>query len=201
MDLYLDLIKKFDPDFIQAYPSSISVVSDYIIENKLNFRWKNLKAIICASENIYDFQRFKIEQAFGVRVYSFYGHSEKACIGGECEKSNYYHLQREYGYTELNATKEDEVSEIVATGFNNYAMPFIRYKTCDMAINTNEACSCGRNYKLIKRVEGRKQDYFIDKNGCKKNFIWSDYSLWKVKDKIFAYQYIQNEPEIGRAHV
>lgn len=200
ISLYLDIIKEFDPDFIQSYPSSISIISDYIIENKLNFKLKKLKAIICASENIYDFQRSNIEQAFKVRVYSFYGHSEHACMGGECEKSNYYHLQSEYGFTELinedgeDVKGEDEVGEIVATGFNNYVMPFIRYKTCDMAVNTNEICSCGRNYKLIKKVEGRKQDYFIDKNGYKVIFTWADYPFWNIKDKIFAYQYIQNEP-------
>lgn len=197
---YLNLIKKFNPTFIQAYPSSISIMSKYIIENKIEMNLKDLKAIICASENLYEYQRNEIEQAFESRVYSFYGHSEHACIGGECEKSHFYHLQSEYGYTELineneqDVTEEDEIGEIVATGFNNYVIPFIRYRTCDMVINTDKGCSCGRNYKLIKGVEGRKQYYFIDKCGNKITFIWADNALWRVNNKVFAYQYIQNKP-------
>jgi phenylacetate-CoA ligase len=199
MKIYTKLLENFKPDFIQAYPSSIDIFSNFIINNNIKFKLPNLKAILCGSENLYDFQRKKIEMAFSTRVYSWYGHTEVCCLAGECEKSNYYHIFSEYGYTELinengqDVQEEDEVGEIVATGFNNYAMPFIRYKTCDMAVNTNEICSCGRNYNLIKRVEGRKQDYFIDKFGNKITFTCSDDALWRVNDKIFAYQYIQNE--------
>ncbi|QCX34376.1 phenylacetate--CoA ligase family protein [Caloramator sp. E03] len=168
---YINLINKFNPDFIQAYPSSIYILSNYINENKIIINCKNLKCILCASENLYEFQRKEIENAFNVKVFSFYGHTEHACIGGECEYSNYYHLQSEYGYTELinengqEVTEEDEIGEIVATGFNNYVVPFIRYKTMDLAVNTNKTCTCGRNYKLIKKVEGRLQELLITFTG------------------------------------
>ena len=199
MNDYIKRIVNFKPDFIQAYPSSISLLSKYIIDNKINVLLTNLKAIICASENLYDFQRKQLEQSFNTKVFSFYGHTEHSCLAGECEKSNYYHLQSEYGYTELinesgcDALNEDEQGEIVCTGFNNYAVPFIRYMTGDIAINSNERCICGRNYKLIKKVEGRRQDYFIDKTGSKVTFIYCDEALWNVKDKIYLYQYVQNE--------
>ena len=88
------------------------------------------------------------------------------------------------------------MGEIVCTGFNNYVFPFIRYRTGDIAINSNEKCKCGRNYKLIKRVEGRVQDYFIDKSGSKVTFTCSDDALWEVANKIYLYQYVQNE--LGR---
>ncbi|GAB6150666.1 phenylacetate--CoA ligase family protein [Clostridium novyi] len=173
MQLYIELIERFNPDFIQAYPSSIDILSKYISSNYKKIKIDNLKAIICGSENIYDFQRKNIEEVFKVRVYSFYGHTEHACIGGECEKHNYYHIQSEYGYTELineygnEVFREDEIGELVVTGFNNYVVPFIRYKTADMAINTNKKCSCGREYKIIKKLDGRKQEFIITKQGTK----------------------------------
>ena len=199
MASYIQRILDFNPDFIQAYPSSISLLSKYIIANNINILLPNLKAILCASENLYDFQRKQLEGAFNTRVYSFYGHTEHSCIAGECEKNNYYHLQSEYGYTELinksghDVKGDDETGEIVCTGFNNYVFPFIRYRTGDIAINSNEKCSCQRNYKLIKRVEGRRQDYFIDKSGSKVTFTCSDDALWGVANKIYLYQYVQNE--------
>ncbi len=200
MHVYIDLMEKFNPDFIRAYPSAIHMLCKYILNNNIKPKMKNLKAIICASENLYNFQRKEIEEAFGVRVYSFYGHSEHACIGGECENTGLYHLQSEYGYSEIinetgqDAVEEDEIGELVATGFGNYAMPFIRYRTNDMVVNTNKICNCGRHYKVIKKVEGRQQEYFLDKNGEKVIFTWADYPLWEYKDMIWAYQYIQNEP-------
>lgn len=197
---YVKLLEKFNPDFIQAYPSSINILSDFILDNNLKVRLNNLKAILCGSENIYDFQREKIELAFNVRVYSWYGHTEECCLAGECEKSNNYHVFSEYGYTELinkngqDVTGEDEIGEIVATGFNNYVMPFIRYKTMDLAINTNQVCSCGRNYKLIKKIHGREQEQIITKDKSKiamTSIIFSQH--FNAFGKIKMMQLVQNE--------
>ncbi len=199
MKRYIELITKFNPDFIQAYPSSISILSDYINSNGIKMNLSNLKCVICASENIYDFQRKSIERAFNVRVYSFYGHSEHAVIGGECENSNYYHLQSEYGYTELineegkDVASEDEIGEIVATGFNNYVMPFIRYRTKDLAVNTNQTCKCGRNYKLIKKIEGREQEYIFTKDG-NKSILTGFYGIFdEIKEAVEIGQFYQDE--------
>lgn len=199
IELYLKLIEKFKPEFIYVYPSSIVLLADYMIENNIRLNIAGLKAILCSSENIYDFQREKINYAFNARVYSHYGHSECCCIAGECENNQYYHINSEYGFTELvdendnRVSSEDETGEIVATGFMNYAMPFLRYKTEDIAVNTNQKCKCGRNYKLIKRVDGRKQEYFFDNMGNKITFTRQDRAIWSVKEKISAYQYVQNE--------
>jgi phenylacetate-CoA ligase len=200
MQHYIELIQAFKPDFIQAYPSSIHLLSRYILRNNISLSIHKLKYILCSSENLYEDQRPDIEKAFGVRVYNFYGHSEHACIAGGCEQSSYFHIQSEYGYTEIinecgqDVCCEDEVGEIVATGFNNYAMPFIRYKTGDLVVNSNQKCNCGRNYRLIKNIEGRKQEFLVDKTGGLATLTSSHFVLSHVKEKISSYQYIQNQP-------
>ncbi len=55
--------------------------------------------------------------------------------------------------------------EIIVTGLYNYAMPLIRYKLGDVGIPTDEVCSCGRNWPLIKSIEGRADDYLILPSG------------------------------------
>jgi phenylacetate-CoA ligase len=88
-----------------------------------------------------------------------------------CEKRNEYHIFPEYGITEIirpdgkQVTREGELGEIIGTGFYNYAMPFIRYKTSDIAVWTNEKCDCGREYSLLKRIEGRLQDFVVSQKG------------------------------------
>lgn len=60
---------------------------------------------------------------------------------------------------------ETELGEIIATGFNNFAMPFIRYRTMDLAIPSYSKCECGRNYSLLRKIEGRLQELIITKTG------------------------------------
>ncbi len=167
---YVRKIREFSPAFIQAYPSAATILASYMKVEKVR-PFKSVKAILCGSENLYPWQRELLENAFQCRVYSWYGHAEKAALAGECEKSCYYHIFPEYGFVELVGSdgeavvNEDEMGEIVATGFNNYAMPLIRYRTMDLAVKSNAKCDCGRNYPLFKKVEGRLQELIVTRNG------------------------------------
>lgn len=166
---YIEEIKKFKPRFIRAYPSAITILARFMKENNIE-PFPSVKAILCASENVYQVQRNLLEDVFSCRVFSHYGHTEQAVLAGECECSTYYHVFPEYGITELinkdgnPVSEEDEVGEIVATGFGNYAMPFIRYRTMDLGVFTNQKCKCGREYLILKRVEGRLQEMIITKD-------------------------------------
>ena len=196
---YIAKIREFGPDFIQAYPSVATILARFMKENNIQ-PFSTVKALPCGSENLYSWQREILKDVFQCKVHSWYGHSEQGALAGECEKSPYYHIFPEYGIVELinkdgdPATNEDELGEIVATGFNNSICPFIRYRTMDLAVLSNAKCKCGRNYPLLKRIEGRLQEFFVDKSGSLITFIAHDYPLWNVKDKIDAYQYVQNEP-------
>jgi len=196
---YIAKIREFKPDFIQAYPSAITILARFMKKNNIE-PFSSVKALLCGSENLYSWQRELLEEVFQCRVYSWYGHSEQAALAGECEKSTYYHIFPEYGMVELinkdgnPATNEDELGEIVATGFNNFICPFIRYRTMDLAAPTDAKCECGRNHPLLKRVEGRLQEFFVDRTGSLTTFTCAHKALWNVKDKINAYQYVQNEP-------
>ncbi|MBW1671914.1 MAG: hypothetical protein JRJ40_11065 [Deltaproteobacteria bacterium] len=112
-----------------------------------------------------------IEKVFSCRVYSWYGHSECLALGGECEHSRSLHFYPQYGYVEMIPTgiknaSGKEIYEIVATGFNNYVMPLIRYRTGDYAVLSDEnKCSCGRNYLLVDEVVGREQEFVVDVQG------------------------------------
>jgi phenylacetate-CoA ligase len=44
-------------------------------------------------------------------------------------------------------------------------MPLIRYRIGDMGVWSEEACSCGRNWPLLKEIKGRVTDIFLTTNG------------------------------------
>ncbi len=163
---YIARIREFKPDFIQAYPSAITILARFIKENNIE-PFPTVKAILCGSEKLYAWQRQLLVEAFQSLVYSWYGHTEMAALAGECEKSICYHVFPEYGFVELigkdgkPVTDEDQMGEIVATGLNNFICPLIRYRTMDLASPTNNKCDCGRNYPLLKKVEGRLQELVV----------------------------------------
>ena len=166
---YIKKIRNFKPKFIQAYPSAITILARFMRENNIQ-PFPTVKAILCGSENLYPWQRELLEEVFQCRIFSWYGHSEMAALAGECEKSSYYHIFPEYGIVELNGKNnkpvmnESEMGEIVATSLNNFACPLIRYRTMDLAVPANGKCECGRDYPLLKKVEGRLQELVVTKD-------------------------------------
>ena len=195
---YLKVLEDFNPDYLHVYPSSISLIAEYILQNNMEVNLPNLKGIFSGSETLTNYKKEEIEKAFKVKVSAIYGHSEQAVIAFNNIKNEDYTLDLLYGYTELIVDgkniilNENKEGEIVVTSFWNKSMPFIRYKTGDNAISSG-------NYDSLKKISGRKSEYFIDKNSNKIIFTCSDEPFWNCKEKVDAYQYVQNE--VGRCQL
>ncbi len=195
--LYVERLHRFDPHFIHTYPSAILPLAKYIHTNKIRF--KSLKGLFCSSEQFFPGQRETIEGAFGVRVYSWYGHSENTTLAGECEVSQHYHIFHEYGYTELIDEQGNLITrpgirgEIVGTSFEMGAFPIIRYRTGDYAEYAPGKCSCGRNYKLITNVAGRWLQELIQTKKSSGISLTALNFHSNLFDHVVQYQYYQNE--------
>ena len=170
MESYRKKAFEYKPDWIRCYPSSGYIFARFIKENKLAF--PPLKGILCASENLYSFQKDLLHETFGCRVFSHYGHYEMAALAGFCEHQDTYHVLPQYGYTELIGkdgklvTKPGEIGEIITTSFIMRAVPFIRYRTSDLAVLQGWGCpNCGRPYQIWSSVEGRLQEFIITGSG------------------------------------
>ena len=187
---YLNKIKQFRPLWIRAFPSSLYLLGKHI-ERTGNNPFDCLKGIILSSENIYLHQKELFAKIFpGVRVFGFYGHSERCCVAGECEQNDRYHVQSEYGYTEF--VQDGQYKEIVATGFNNYVMPFIRYRTQDYVDLSDQTCSCGRHYQLIETMVGREQEYLYTADKTPISFA-SLNMHGGFYNQVYKIQFIQSE--------
>jgi phenylacetate-CoA ligase len=165
---FIEKINKLKPRYILSYPSAITNLALYMKRKNINFSHE-LKNILCFSETLYGWQRELLEEMFNCKVYEQYCQRESVSLGIFCEHSNYFHMVPEFGITELigkdgkQVKEEDEIGEIVGTGFHNYIFPFIRYRTGDLGILTTNKCPCGRNYPLLKRIEGRTQEFIVSK--------------------------------------
>lgn len=198
----IDKINKEKIEFIHTYPSAITIICDFINKTGYGLTYK-LKAVLATSENIYNRQREHIESTLKTRLFSFYGHSELCIFAGECEKSTKYHIFSEYGYTELVDSNDKVISEdgvigeLVGTSFNNFAMPFIRYRTADYSSYSQEQeCECERNYKLLNSVEGRwLQEMIITSQGNKISITAMNMHS-NIFDNVKAFQFYQDTPGI-----
>lgn len=160
-------ILKFNARFFHGYLSSIYLFAKLLESKNIEGNVFNLKGIMLGSENIDEEKRRFVEQYFNTKTYSWYGHTEKGILAGECEINRSYHSFFQYGFFDLLNENGFWTSsgEVITTGFVNKAMPLINYKTGDYAITDKSKCECGRNYTLIKKVIGRwGNDFVYDKN-------------------------------------
>jgi len=158
IDDYLAAVKRFSPTAIQGHPSAIATLAR---------RMKALDVFIPADcvlttgEQLYPEDRQDIEERFQCRVFDSWGHGESAGMAGECELHTGYHIASEYGLVEVVETEELHGTgwgEIVVTSLHNLAMPFIRYRTGDLAALSFSTCACGRGLPLLKSIMGRIDD-------------------------------------------
>jgi phenylacetate-CoA ligase len=155
---YVDSLARFDPVVIQAYPSSIGFLATWMRNAGIHYSGKSLRGIVTSSETLEDAQRRKIENAFGCRVFDWYGQFERVAAIGTCEQGR-YHLLSDYSFVEM-LPAGDGLFELAGTGFNNMSMPLIRYRCGDYVIPApaKERCACGRAFPLIEHIIGRVDD-------------------------------------------
>jgi phenylacetate-CoA ligase len=168
LESYLMLLKRWNPSKIYCYASVISVFAKYLLDQKLIFPIKSLKAIFPTAEPLYDFQRKVIQKAFGCPVSIEYGSRDAGAIAHECPERG-LHLEAENIIVEImsggHKSSEGKSGEIVVTNMSTMGMPLIRYRTGDIGTISNNSCSCGRSLPLLGKVEGRSTDFIIGHDG------------------------------------
>jgi len=160
LERYVDKLIAYAPRFLHGYPSAIDVVAEYVLRHELRSRVPRVSAVLLASESCSEAQRERIETAFSTRAYTWYGHTERLILGGECERSRCYHAFPTYGILEIldvsgEPCEVGQRGEIVGTGFLNRSMPLIRYRTDDLAVREPQECACGRCWDRFSDVLGR----------------------------------------------
>jgi phenylacetate-CoA ligase len=197
---YVDKIFRYRPTFLHGYPSAIDTLAEYVNRHGLTHSLGFLRAVLLGSEGATLLQRDRIESAFNARVFSWYGHSERLVLAGECEHSTSYHQIPDYGFAELVSESGDVLledgsrGELVGTSMHNRVMPLIRYRTEDLATLRTLPCECGRAWMRFSDVEGRwKQEALISRRNAAITLaaINMHGSLF---DHVVRFQYVQDTP-------
>jgi phenylacetate-CoA ligase len=197
MEVYWQKAIEYKPEWIRCYPSSGYIFARWLKENGHEFT--GIKGVLCASENLYEFQKKLLSEVFNARVFGHYGHYELAVLAGYCEYEDTYHVLPQYGFAELidkngnPVQRLGQIGEIVATSFIMNATPLIRYRTRDMAVYKGFGChSCRRPYQIWERIEGRLQEMIITNTGRYISMTAINFHD-DIFDSFFQFQFLQEE--------
>jgi phenylacetate-CoA ligase len=153
---YIAALEAFEPVVIHAYPSSIAALAAWLNARGRRYGGRKLRGVMTSSETMEPEVRAAVEEAFGVRVFDWYGQSERVAAIGSCEHGS-YHVMTDYSGVALLETDKEGAWELVGTSLNNLAMPLIHYRTGDTVVPGDEPCPCGRVFPTIKTVLGRQE--------------------------------------------
>lgn len=156
------------PTLLLGHAHSLFLLAEFLKERpRCQF---HPRGIISTAMVLHDWQREVIEAVFGCHVTNRYGCEEVSLIACQCEARGGLHINCDNVYVEILAADGEpapagEPGSVVVTDLTNRAMPLLRYKVGDVAVATEDICSCGRQLPLLTRVEGREADYVVTADG------------------------------------
>lgn len=169
MAAYLADVRRFDPIHLFGYPSSLARLLRFGREAGIPLEAPSLRAVFVTGEVFTREDRAIIEEAVSVPVADGYGSREGGFVAHQCPLGS-YHVTMESHIVELIDDRGMPVSgsdlgEITLTHLDAHGMPFIRYRTGDMARSASGTCPCGRAHELITAIEGRRTDMLRTASG------------------------------------
>lgn len=165
---YVQRLQKHQPTLIIGYASSLAFLAEYM--SRRGLEGVRPRGIISSAETLGPEKRATISSVFGCPVYDRYGSREFANVAQQCEQLGGLHVFHDRLHVEVlrqdgSTCDPGELGEIVVTDLDNRAMPFIRYRTGDLAILSNESCPCGRQSPVLATVQGRMSEIIVGPNG------------------------------------
>lgn len=162
LDDYLDELERKQITYLQGYPSWLSLLAAHMIESGKTL--PQIKWVVTNSESLLEHQVELMERAFGVTPIQRYGMAEAIAGISQCLYGN-FHVDEDLAAVEFVPNPEGFGHKVIGTSFTNPAFGFIRYDIQDIVTLSDDVCPCGRWGRLVKEIDGRKEDYIVLRNG------------------------------------
>lgn len=150
---------------LYGFPSNISQILHCMKDYGLDTSF--IRRVILTSEAVLPSHYEFIEDEMGMKVITFYGHTEKLILIEQVDR-NTFTIEPGYGFAEIIgedghpvASAGDE-GELVGSTFYNRAMPLLRYRTGDYATFTGKTVEVDSIAKpTVGRISGRREKSII----------------------------------------
>jgi phenylacetate-CoA ligase len=170
MPRYAEALALHRPRFVEAFPSVLYLLARWLVEHPVPAFTGNVRGVMLYSETVYPFQMKLFRDVFRCPVLAHYGHSERVLMAATMPDDDRYFFWPQYGWFELCGAdgrpvrEPGVVGEIVGTSFDNRAMPFVRYRTGDMAMLSDRGHRRLPGFVACERIQGRLQEFVVDRN-------------------------------------
>jgi len=159
---WVRVFARIRPRVILGYASTIARFASFLESKRQTI--DGIKGAFTTAEKLYRPQREVIERVFDCKVFDCYGSSEVQNIAAECPKGR-MHINADFVVMEEDKAEGDGPRPFLVTSLQNRAMPFIRYRNEDCGYLSQETCSCGNNFPLMKLEIARTSDNFLFPGG------------------------------------
>ena len=167
MPAYAEALALHRPRFIEAFPSALYPLARWLANHPLPEFTRNVRGVMLYSENVYGYQLEKIREVFGCPILSHYGHSERVLMAASMPDDDRYFFWPQYGHFELldadnrPVTQPGKLGFVVGTSFDNQVMPFVRYRTGDLAMLSDRPHPQLPGFPAVERIVGRLQEFIV----------------------------------------
>jgi len=165
LPFYVDEMRKKRPPWLHGYPSHLALLAAHIMEHNVDLGYQ-IRWMTTGAESLLEHQADLMEQAFGLRPRQHYGMAEAVANISECPRGS-LHVDEDFSAVEFVPHPHVLGYKIIGTNFTNPAMPLLRYDVEDMVALAEDSCSCGLPGRVVLRIDGRREDYVILRNGTR----------------------------------
>jgi phenylacetate-CoA ligase len=167
LPLCAEALARYRPAFVEAFPSAIYPLARWLEAHPLPEFTCNVRGITLFSENVYGFQMETLKRVFHCPILAHYGHSERVLMAATLPDDERYFFWPQYGWLELLDAQDRPVTQpgklgfVVGTSFDNRVMPFVRYRTGDLAMLSEDGGLRPAGFPAVERIAGRLQEFVV----------------------------------------
>jgi phenylacetate-CoA ligase len=166
---FIARIRAVRPKMLFGYPSALGYLALYAEKKGIRLDDLGIKVAFTTGERLYEHQRAAIERLYACPVANGYGSRDGGFIAHQCPAGG-MHITAEDIIIEIidesgNVLPPGQAGEIVITHLATRDFPFIRYRTGDVGVLSEDTCACGRGLPLLKEIQGRGTDFVVARDG------------------------------------
>lgn len=200
MPRYAEALAQHRPTWIEAFPSALYPLARWLAAHPLPEFTSRVKGVMLFSETVHDAQLEAIRAVFPCPVISHYGHSERVLMAATLPDDDRYFFWPQYGHFELLDERDRPITEpgrigfIVGTSFDNQVMPFVRYRTGDLAVLSGSGRASLAGFPACDRILGRLQEFVVCGDHRLVSITTLGVAHFAELEPAEAIQYEQHEP-------
>jgi phenylacetate-CoA ligase len=206
VDAQIEFIRNADADILDGYSSTLTTLAKRVDRDGITDITPRL--LFGNAEIIDHPSRRYLERVFDAIYCDQYGCAELDRTAWQCPQRVGYHMDLDSVITEVvddegQPVGIDERGEVVLTSLFNYSMPLLRYSVGDVAVLSSDECTCGVQFPMMDRIEGRADAFPMLPDGSRISPLIFTAAMMRYQyfDKIRNYRFIQTQRDRFLVHL